>query len=402
MKSILFVINTLGVGGGEKALLEVLKQINSEKYEVSLFVLTGQGELIRQVPESVKLLNNKYFPISVLDHGGRIRLIITVMKALFVKGIIFKRIGYIRHYLFDMIKKGNILPDKLFWKILSDGAQRLEQEYDLAVAYLEGGAAYYVSSYVKSKKKVVFIHTDYILAGYNRGLDEDCYLNYDNVFTISENVKERFLSVYPECRKYTDVFFNRIDREGIISKAKVKGGFSDCYNGFRILTVGRLVPEKIHDIAIQAMKILKSTGGDFRWYVLGEGVLRKKLERTIKMLGLEKEFFLLGAVDNPFPYYAQCDLYVHTTLLEGKSVAVQEAQILGCPILVTEYNGVCEQIEDGVSGKICKPEPEVIAENILYLVNHPWLLKSYREAALEKSQTDNQREVEKLIRMLAV
>ena len=69
---------------------------------------------------------------------------------------------------------------------------------------------------------------------------------------------------------------------------------------------------------------------------------------------------------------------------------------------MTEYNGVCEQIEDGVSGKICKPEPEVIAENILYLVNHPWLLKSYREAALEKSQTDNQREVEKLIRMLAV
>ena len=62
MKLILFVINTLGVGGGEEALLELLKQINSEKYAVSLF---------------------------------------------------------------DMIKKGNILPDKLFWKILSDGGTEI-------------------------------------------------------------------------------------------------------------------------------------------------------------------------------------------------------------------------------------------------------------------------------------
>ncbi len=95
MKSILFVINTMGMGGGEKAILELLKQIDLKKYQVSLFVLTGQGELIDQIPEGVKVLNEQYFPISVLNYTGKIRLMKTVVKNLLTRGIIFKRMGYI-------------------------------------------------------------------------------------------------------------------------------------------------------------------------------------------------------------------------------------------------------------------------------------------------------------------
>ena len=75
MKSILFVINTMGVGGGAKAILELFKQFDFSKYEVSLFVLTGQGELVTQIPPEVKLLNKKYFPISVLDKAGEMQLL---------------------------------------------------------------------------------------------------------------------------------------------------------------------------------------------------------------------------------------------------------------------------------------------------------------------------------------
>ena len=82
MKSILFVINTMGMGGGEKAILELLKQIDLKKYQVSLFVLTGQGELIDQIPEGVKVLNEQYFPISVLNYTGKISLVKTVVKNL--------------------------------------------------------------------------------------------------------------------------------------------------------------------------------------------------------------------------------------------------------------------------------------------------------------------------------
>ncbi len=61
MKKILFVINTLGGAGAERALLELLTRFTPEKYEVSLYILLGQGELIHQVPAYVRILNQEYF-----------------------------------------------------------------------------------------------------------------------------------------------------------------------------------------------------------------------------------------------------------------------------------------------------------------------------------------------------
>ena len=59
-KKILFVINTLGKAGAETALLELLKKIPEDKYDVSLLVLLGQGEMISQVPDHVHILNKTY------------------------------------------------------------------------------------------------------------------------------------------------------------------------------------------------------------------------------------------------------------------------------------------------------------------------------------------------------
>lgn len=401
MKSILFVVNTMGMGGAEKALLELFKHIDSGKYEVSLLVLTGQGELIGQLPPKVKLLNKRYFDVSVLDGRGKIRLAIKVMKAALTKGILLKRFSYVAQNLLDMIKEGDIRKDKLAWKILSDAAQGTKKEYDLAVAYLEGASAYYVASRVKARKKAAFIHIDYKLAGYNRKLDEDAYLCFDKVFTVSENAKEVFLSVYPECRERTEVFYDLIDREKILKKAGEKGGFSDDFDGMRILTVGRLVPQKAIDTAISTMRLLKASSVPFRWYVLGEGELRRKLEGRIRKLGLKEDFLLLGTAENPFPYYAQCDLYVHTSSFEGKgSIAVAEAQVLGCAIVASEHDGIYEQVEDGVDGKVCRPLPEALAEGILDFAKNPWKMKAYGRAASERSQTDNPKEAEKLLELL--
>ena len=57
MKKVLFVINTLGGAGAEKALLELLKRFSPEQYQTDLYVLLEQGELISQVPEYVNILN---------------------------------------------------------------------------------------------------------------------------------------------------------------------------------------------------------------------------------------------------------------------------------------------------------------------------------------------------------
>ena len=71
MKKVLFVINTLGGAGAEKALLELLKKFPEKEYDVSLYVLLAQGELIHQIPEHVKVLNNSYSDASVLSKKGK-------------------------------------------------------------------------------------------------------------------------------------------------------------------------------------------------------------------------------------------------------------------------------------------------------------------------------------------
>lgn len=399
-KSILFVINTMGIGGGEKALLELLRCMNLEEYDVSLFVLTGQGELLEQIPDGVHLLNRKYASVSVLDRSGKVKLVRTVLRAMFVRATILRRAGYLLVNLWDMIRKKDVRKDKLLWKILSDGAQRTTREFDLAVAYLEGGAAYYVASYVKAKKKAAFIHINYRQAGYNRRLDEDSYLKFDRLFMVSESVKEVFLSVYPECTDRTAVLYNLINRDKIVQRSAEQGGFLDDYDGFRILTVARLVPQKSLYIAIDTMKILKSCGTSFRWYVLGEGELRRKLEERIRTLGLEKDFILLGTVENPFPYYKQCDLYVHTASFEGRSIAIEEAQILGCAVLATAFDGVEEQIAHGVDGMICSADPVEIAGEIRKLASDQRKLSAYGAAASGREQKDNYEEARKLMDLL--
>ena len=165
MKKLLFVINTLGCGGAERALLNLLGVLGQEKYEISLLVLTGQGDLVRDLPTYVTLINQNYNASPVLTAEGRMYLMKTVLQAGVCKGLFLKRFDYLLKNLLRMTKEGRIRVDKLFWRVLAEGTPALEEEYDLAVAYLEGGATYYVADRVKARKKAAFIHIDYLQAG---------------------------------------------------------------------------------------------------------------------------------------------------------------------------------------------------------------------------------------------
>lgn len=386
MKKILFVINTLGQGGAEKALLEVLRRIPYQEYEVSLYVLTGQGELIRELPKEVVLRNASYCELPVLSKAGRKKLLQTSIKAIFHHGNFIRRFPYLVRNLYAMIRKGQLQIDKLLWRFLADAGEELEEEYDLAVAFLEGGAAYYVAEKVKASRKAVFIHIDYPSSGYTRELDRNCYYHFHRIFAISQNVKESFLTMYPDLKSCVAIFPNLMDSNKILSKAKEPGGFSDSYKGIRILTVGRLVEQKAYDVAIEAMWLLRKDGYDVKWYVLGEGTLRKNLERLIAEKGLQDDFLLLGNRENPYPYFAQTDIYVHATKFEGKSIAVQEAKLLGCPVIVSDSPGNREQITPGVDGLLCDLKPESVKEQIIAFIKNPNLRRKLAQNASEQEQ----------------
>ena len=261
----------------------------------------------------------------------------------------------------------------------------LTEEYDLAVAYLEGASTYFVAESVQAVKKAAFLHIDYGSAGYTKELDRGCYRVFDRIFAVSDEVQERFLDMYPQYRSKMYVFHNLVDQERIRTLAQAGEGFTDGFSGFRILTVGRLDHQKAYDIAIRALAILKEAGLCVRWYVLGEGSERKRLENLSKALKVNEDFILYGSVDNPYPYYRQCDLYVHATRFEGKSIAVQEALTLGCAVLASDCSGNREQLTDGVDGRFCELSPEGLASGIQKLLLDEALRKRLGKAAAQKT-----------------
>lgn len=400
---ILFVINTLGQAGAETALLSLLQTLAREKgearYEISLYVLTGQGEMASRLPADVRLLNKKYREESVLTAKGRKYLKKTVLKAMFTRGTVVKLFPYLVKNTCAMLGKKRLLPDKLLWRVLSDGGMVLPEEYDLAVSYLEGGAAYFVADHVKAAKKAAFIHVDYEKAGYTRALDKDCYLAFDKIFTVSDEVREAFLKAYPELPDKTEVFHNILNKEEIVRRAEEGEGFTDGFTGMRLLSVGRLTAQKAFEVSVDAMKRLKDAGKNVRWYVLGEGDQRKKLQEQIDALGLTEDFILYGAVNNPYPFMKQADIYVHASRFEGKSIAIQEAQILGKPMVVSDCSGNREQVCHGKDGLMCGLTPESLAENIMLLLEDE-ALRGKLGAAAAKKNADAAEEIQKLLSML--
>lgn len=390
MKRILFVINTMGRAGAERALLGLLRKLEGQPCEVSLYVLLGQGEMIGELPPGVRLLNHAFSEADVLSEEGRRQLAKTVRRAFFRNGGYLKKLRSMAGSLTSQLKHGRVRLDKLLWRVVSDGAERFDERFDLAVAWIEGGSAYYTADWVQADKKAAFVHVDYEKAGYSRELDQDCWEQFDRIFAVSEDCRAAFLRVYPELGGRTEVFRNIISQEEIRRRGREPGGFSDNYQGTRLLTVGRLTYQKGYDIAIEAMKLLKDAGCPVRWYVLGEGDQRRRLEKQIARLGLQEDFVLLGAVENPYPYYAQADIYVHATRFEGQSIAVWEALTLGCPIIISNCCGSGGQIEGGKYGVSCELTPEGVARSVRGLLEDPEKRESLARRALEKETPQGQ------------
>lgn len=399
MKKILFVINTMGRAGAEKSMTELMKAIDKDKYELHLLSLINRGEMFDSVPTNVIIHNKNPDSKSVLSIGAKLVLYKTVFVSMIKGGNILKNLSYLLKNIREQSRSGDIQLDKLFWRIISEGTPIIKGEFDIAIAYLEGGASYYVANRVRAKKKISYIHIDYKKSGYTPLMDQGCFDNMDKLFIVSEDAKKSFLEVYPKYVDKVDLFYNIINPEEIRSLAKENLGFSDNYNGLRILTIGRLHYQKAYDIAIPVLSKLKKLGYNVRWYVIGEGSIRGQLEKIIKDYDVVNEFILLGGKENPYPYLKKADLYVHTTRFEGKSIAIEEAQVLGKAIVASDCTGNREQIEDGVNGLIVPLEVNEIVKGITKVIDNNELKDKFQQGSLN-IQFDYRKNLDGLYRFM--
>ena len=367
-QKILFLINTMGRAGAERCLINLLNSMDYDKCQVSFYAVIGMGELFGEVPAQVRILNEEPDPSSVFGRQGRRKLRKLMVKRLCSRHNWFRYGKGIVKALVFQLKAGRVDGKKLLWKFLADTAAAQEETYDLAIAYIQGAATWYLAERVRASKKAAFVHNDLTASGYDMEEEAVAYRKMDQIFCVSETVQRSLLEAIPDLKNRTEVFHNILDEEGIRQRSEERQGLSLRWKsgaeGIRLLTTGRLCRVKGYDLAIRAMALLCDRMENVRWYVLGEGEERGRLEKLIRSFGLEEKFILLGAVENPYPYFAECDLYVHTSRWEGYCTAISEAILLGKPVVATDCAANREQLRRNQWGLLAKMTPESIAERI--------------------------------------
>lgn len=339
-KSLLLMIINMNIGGTEKALLNMLAEIESEEYDVTLLMLEKYGGFLEEVPQwvNIKYLSRYADLKSLLNNPLHDSAIQCLKQFNLTK---FFQLSFI--YLVTKITGHQIFLYKYLLK-----KQPLSQEcYDIAIAYAGpmDFISYYVINKINAKKKVQWIHFDVTKIAFNYNFAKIIYPKFDHIFVVSKEGKEKLLQLMPQLDEKVDVFQNIISKDLVIKKSKEDKGFIDDYQGIRILTVGRLDFIKGQDLCIEAARLLRQEGYDFRWYCVGEGIFRKELEKLIKQYRLEHHFILLGSSINPYPYMAECDLYVQPSRHEGFCITLGEAKIFNRPIISTNFTGAKEQLK---------------------------------------------------------
>ena len=137
---------------------------------------------------------------------------------------------------------------------------------------------------------------------------------------------------------------------------------------------------------------MRDKGIKVHWWIIGAGELDKELKKQANDREVDKFITFLGLKENPYPYIKKCDLLVQSSRWEGKSVVLDEAKILGKPILATRYSTIEDQLLERKEGLIVEITPKAIAQGINMLINDKLL---YREIQnfLKSNKYDNEKEI---------
>ena len=152
-------------------------------------------------------------------------------------------------------------------------------------------------------------------------------------------------------------------------------------------------------MAVEACNILKKNNFSIKWYIVGDGTERKKLEEKIDKYGLKDTFYILGFKENPYAYLAQGDIYVQPSRFEGKSIAIDEAKIMNMPIVLTNFNTAKYQIDNNKTGVIVDMNAQSLAYGIEKLITNT-KLKENLINNLSIKEFGNEEEIDKLYELI--
>lgn len=342
MKRILFVSQSLKVGGVERALVEQVNEL-AKKEDVTLFLFSRTGAYITEIDEEVKVIYGNW----MLGCLGRTK-----------KESAERLFTYIVRNGIALLVK--IFGRKAIYKILFLMSREFS-DYDVAISYvndqgkysLYSGCNQFVLSNVCAKKKVAWIHSD------PRRLEQGClsdYTKFDLIVNVSQTMKLEFdkLKIVPNEKSVC--VYNRLNIADIVAKSKDANPYTN--QGLKILTVGRLEELKGTKDLLMVAKKLVDDNIDFTWYFLGDGVLYSFCEEYIHKNQMKRNVVLLGKKNNPYPYIAHADVCVSGSQTETFGISIIEALLLKTPVIALRYSAI-DEILDSSNGVVCQSYDDI-------------------------------------------
>jgi len=316
-KKILFCIHDLRGRGAEKVLGTLLKEIDRDKFQPSVFVY--HDDFVIDIPDHVDIVS-AHIPHDP-PHAG-----------------LFKKI------------KNNI------YKVLSLYRTLKSFRPDIALSISGTNITLVLAKYIYDRKLNVIL-SEHTMASLFTKETKNIFIRYltdklislvyplaDLIITPSKAVFDDLESVYKISTAKILVIPNPLDIEYILSCAKENTNFLfPDDNSFRIGFIGGLSREKNIQCLIKASAILKTKGVEIHLFLIGEGDEKKNLEELSKQISVEDRVHFLGFLENPYPILRNFDVLVVTSFFETFSYVMLEAMACGVPVISTKWKG-CEDI----------------------------------------------------------
>ncbi len=340
MNNIMYIIDSLRIGGAEELLLTVARKIDRKKYNISVVCLFDEGPLadeIRGTGVKVEFLHMR----NRLDLPTFIKLIHLIRD---------EDIKIVHTHLFDSNFFGRMAAK------LADAPVIVATEHNV---------------YPWKKRRHIFV--DKSLARFT-----------DRIIAVSDAVRlwtserenidvEKFVTIH------NGIDINRFDLPVDIYEKKKELRLDPRVP--LIGTIGTLTEQKGHKYLLEALAKVTKVIPDAKLLFVGDGHLRTRLEELSVKLGLGENVIFCGWRRDIHEILPILDLFVLSSLWEGLPWVILEAQACGRPIVASNVDGIPEAVNDGQMGLLVPPkDPERLARAIGKLLRDKELAMKMGEA----------------------
>lgn len=361
-RDLLYVIDDINYNSGAHSATKLqIQALLKEKRNITIY-----SSSIPNVKNRKELAGAKFIALrdSSADTLYRRRL----LGCLFDKNLTLDKKKYkIKYTIKGYLKKLDY--EKEVLNLVSD----IFSKYPIVCVMSESSVYRNIVALSKAKKKIQWIHTDYVgwreHSSWTKSItqnDGELYNQYDKIVVLTVEIRDRFIELYPHLSQKVVVNKNLIPISEIQKKARIPQTKNETPINF--VTVGRMGSEKEYPRLINILNKLKEEGYQFTWTIIGGGVEFENIKSMVNQFDLADNVKLTGPLENPFPKMKRADVFALLSSYEGLPNTIYEALILGVPVLATNVGGISSQLMDGINGWIVENNSNQIEKKIKHIL----------------------------------